>query len=514
METSIEINLEDKICDFVRKYDLYEDYNENIKFQINTNKKVFLNSVINDYENIIKDINELYNELLLINFEEKFNDYIKIVKEFTLKDKNFYKILYEKSEYIFINGDLKDIKQYIKLNPELSTKKIILSGIYKLENKKTEKVKDMFYNEDNIYIKLEGNEELITIKELDATLNKIDEMVLQVKRYDFSPIEQLFYVYDKVRDKVYIKESDNEDNSVSRDLTKVLLGDKIVCKGYANIFNAILRKLGFKSDIYCIIKKELVDGKRVGHARNIVLLNDKKYNINGIYFFDTTWDCKRNTYDNSFLYSYKYFAKTKNDMENFKRGKYIDYTLPFYDENLITNFIDVVNNEGLGNVSDNIIETINYLSKFIEGKKLITPLMKIENDINFPNDMRVKFNLSETIDKLMYYDELFNKPIVADILLKVLYNVRKNEYYEDEIKYPFDLNSLYCTVINSNWIFKSNTSSLLMAIFGCEVSKNLKDDTIINTNKFIKNNELDKKIETIKLSKTLRKVLEQKEINK
>ena len=513
METSIEINLEDKVCDFEKKYDLYEDYNGNIKFQITTNKRETLNSVINDYENIIKNISELYNELITINFDDRFNDYIKIVKDFLNKDKKFYKDLYEKSEYIFISGALKDIKQYIKLNPELKTKKIILSGIYKLENSKVEKVRDMFYNEDNIYIKLEGNEELITIKELDATLKKIDEMVLQVKKYDFSPLEQLFYVYDKVRDKIYVKENDNEDNSISRDLTKVLLGDKIVCKGYANIFNAILKKLGFKTDLYCIIKKELVNGKRVGHARNIVLLNDKKYAINGVYF-DTTWDCKRNVGDNSFLYSYKYFAKTKNDMEYFDQGKYIDYTLPFYDENMVLNFIETIENEGLEKVSDNIIETINYLSKFIDGKTLITPLMKIENDIKFTNDMRTKFDSNKTIDKLISYDDLFNKPIVADILLKALYNVRKNEYYEDEIKYPFDLNSLYSTVINSNWIFKSNASSLLMAIFGCEVSKNLKDDTIINVNKFINNNEIDRKIETIKLSKTLRKVLDKKEIKK
>ena len=48
--------------------------------------------------------------------------------------------------------------------------------------------------------------------------------------------------------------------------------------------------------------------------RTIALINDLKYNINGFYIFDPTWDCKRDE-NNSHLSGYKFFGKNYKQWE-------------------------------------------------------------------------------------------------------------------------------------------------------------------------------------------------------
>ena len=56
------------------------------------------------------------------------------------------------------------------------------------------------------------------------------------------------YVYDLIRERVYTAENPEEEYFVSRDITSVLLGDKIVCVGFSNLFAAIIENLEFNSN--------------------------------------------------------------------------------------------------------------------------------------------------------------------------------------------------------------------------------------------------------------------------
>ena len=42
----------------------------------------------------------------------------------------------------------------------------------------------------------------------------------------------------------------------------------------------------------------------------MIYLNDKKYNVEGVYFLDATWDSKKSEEDKLYPYRYKYFLKT------------------------------------------------------------------------------------------------------------------------------------------------------------------------------------------------------------
>ena len=89
----------------------------------------------------------------------------------------------------------------------------------------------MFENYENIYIRLQENTKSISVKELKLTFDKVNSIVDEVKSYNFSPLEQIIYIYDLIRDRKYKKEKSDEGYDKSRDLSKVLFGEEIVCLG-------------------------------------------------------------------------------------------------------------------------------------------------------------------------------------------------------------------------------------------------------------------------------------------
>lgn len=165
-------------------------------------------------------------------------------------------------------------------------KKIVFNDFLELDPTLVNEISSAFGNEtSNIYFNLIGNSELITFDEYKATIDKISTMINEIEKYNFSPMEKIMYVYDIVRNKIYIEVDENEDKMLSRNLSSSLLGDKIVCVGYAKIFRTLLQKLG----ITC---KELYlhhPDRKGGHARNVIYVKDEKYDIDGVYYFDPTW---------------------------------------------------------------------------------------------------------------------------------------------------------------------------------------------------------------------------------
>ena len=120
----------------------------------------------------------------------------------------------------------------MRRNPVLVTKKIIFEDIFDLSPKLLNEVVEAFGNKtDNIYFQISGNDKIISFKEYKNTIEVINGIVEKIERCNFSPLEKIMYVYDLVRDKVYVEASENEDKMISRNLSSALLGNKIVCVG-------------------------------------------------------------------------------------------------------------------------------------------------------------------------------------------------------------------------------------------------------------------------------------------
>ena len=99
--------------------------------------------------------------------------------------------------------------------------------------------------------------------------------------------------------------------------------------------------------------------------------------------------------------------------------------------------------------------------------------------------------------------------IVVEILIRVLFNVRKQEYYNNPEKYTFALIDFCKTVACSHWDYEGTPVEKLMM----QLAETLEDKMKVNFHQSIRvanENNIPEQIEQVKLTRTLRSIYEQK----
>jgi len=115
-------------------------------------------------------------------------------------------------------------------------------------------------------------------------------------------------------------------------------------------------------------------------------------------------------------------------------------------------------------------------------------------------------NKDEIIAKLNDLIKYFDKQLSADTFLEILYNVRKVQFYSNPDKYLFDLNEFRKIALLSGWKFMGNDIENLVMIFGSK-----EDKMKLKSHQFAKCSDelqLDRRVEQVKLVKTLKKIYE------
>ena len=126
-----------------------------------------------------------------------------------------------------------------------------------------------------------------TVEEFLAMRETLDFFNDLVQANNLSPTEILMYAYDIM--KTFRYKENKEDKDKSRYLHNIVMTDYIVCVGYAKFMEQILKENNIKA-IAVGVTCDLGNGEYGGHERNLVYLDDDKYDIHGIYAIDTTWD--------------------------------------------------------------------------------------------------------------------------------------------------------------------------------------------------------------------------------
>ena len=150
----------------------------------------------------------------------------------------------------------------------------------------------------NIVINYELND--YSIEEYKNEESILDDMIKDIKDSDLSTFEKFISIYNIVKKyKPYKEVEDDEDRKLSRYLKYILYNDYIVCVGFQKLFTALLDKVGIQSTSYIVdVDTSYDDGftledkpiDNVGHSRLLVYIKDEKYNIDGFYISDPTWD--------------------------------------------------------------------------------------------------------------------------------------------------------------------------------------------------------------------------------
>ncbi len=473
------------------KMDLSLGYIEDFLLEINTEVDESFLDLISDKDNQ----EEMFMSFdILYDVAPERKDEINAIKKY-VKDNIIDSKVFLDCENVTISGTPEEVATYIKRNPILLTKTITYGELLELDMETFIELKKHFKDIPNIDLHVNGNMAPITIDEYEKTVNAIHEIVDKVKRYNYSPFEALMYAYDLIRDRFYVKEDEEEEYYVSRDLSSSLLGDKIVCLGFANIFNTVCNLLGINSIVFCLKRDE-----RNGHARNLVYLVDEKYDIDGLYFFDPTFDCKSDD-KNNFLLSYRFFAKTYREMNDLCGYVYEDDTYKYFSSSRILDLYDQFDFEC----------AMPYeFSAFCAKTKINTMLRLLNKPTLGENERGFKYSSSELIEQVESVRDMADEFITADKFIQALYIVRKNQYYENPEKYLFDLNALVCILYNSKVCSIDSPEEKLLAVLGVQpvisVSK-----AVQKVQKYVDENNLESDIERVKVTRVLKSVLEKKQ---
>lgn len=416
--------------------------------------------------------------------------YRKIIKNLI----NEYDHLLNNCKFIRLNFSREDDNLFfLKNNKCLDNKKIVIGKKLNFDDFERLKQIEAKYNNQNLYFILNGNDDYVDINDCYKTMNIMEEIINKIKSMNLSPIEKIMYVYDLVKSRIYKEEDESQSKTASRDITKILLGENIVCVGYSRLFQLILTNVGINCHNVILKTKNEHDK---GHERNIIYVKDDKYKIDGVYYFDSTWDSKKDIDDIYYIDNYNCFAKTINEMRNIENNEFIYEDSPFISDNYEKDISNYLSKQSIIEKS-NLYRQIGYMSKILNDYKNINILYFMKNNWN---EKEIK-EISKTVEKL---GNKFTKPISAETMIKIFCNVRKIEYYQNPLNFSFDPENICSALVYSNWKFEKHH-------YNKKQERYIEDnDTITNLINFIKENQILKQIGEVKLTKTLSKILDNK----
>ena len=352
-------------------------------------------------------------------YQRDFPDRVEILQE-----------AYSNNIDIFDNCSIVDIKaateEELDSVMNLPAEKLVISdGEHPLTLEEVERLEAKYAGRKNIYVYTEENEAPVSLEDYRITVEEITSIANKIKSYGLSPLEAAIYAYDYARDRLYQKAKSN-DYTDSRDLTKVLLSDEVVCVGYARIVNAILHKCGINSSLYKLNSAE------EAHALNVVRITDEKYGIDEVFYIDATRGRKYNDTNNHF-YSYKSFAMTRHDALGL--GYYEDETFGPIDIDEYKRVVEALKTSKTHNsYIPTVCTNISNIIDFLDGKSVYdTPSPYLRKPVGTIEDAETKLNL-------MY--ELLCKQINPTTLITAIERVRRIEYYENPDKFPYSAKTI------------------------------------------------------------------------
>lgn len=298
---------------------------------------------------------------------------------------------------------IEKVKLLLEGLPNIDDAKIEKYIMKDIDNHEKEKINNMsFINIDtwNVAYSKEKNRYSITSLAKYRMVNEwIDRVIEEVNNPSFSLMDKVCSLYDKVK----LLEYDSR--------AKYGRIPEIICDGKANSYgyNLLFKELLYICDIPAKIEKFKIDDE--DNFITMVVINDDKYEIDGVYFFDPSSDTiSHDQYKNNLAkrINYNFFAMTMDKLKSLKYDvKYFGIlkALSSVDEiefrYYLDNYRERNNDEEIENVEkvfgidiENFyLKTIN--SNKVSGDKICTILA--ERVDNFPQNIVDKKFMIKTI---------------------------------------------------------------------------------------------------------------------
>ena len=246
-------------------------------------------------------------------YKQRLKRYKKLKFVMLFSKKDFLDLEFDEIKRILSNV----FKENIKPNQIV----ISIEGKSNFTKREWEKVEEFysFFNSKNIEFGFEDLNRTFTPFEILNARKQINDMAKKFQNKNLSPFEKLVGVYSLVTQRQYIAENSEEHWSQSRSIYGVLNSDRMVCVGYSSLIKEIMKKLEknniivFSNNVGCSKDNKTLCAL---HRNLIVYCKDEKYNIEGYYYLDPTWD---RSIDKDFP-SFNFFMVPLNEIENIEKN--------------------------------------------------------------------------------------------------------------------------------------------------------------------------------------------------
>lgn len=354
-----------------------------------------------------------------------------IHKSLTEKELTQLKILFTlyPQEKTYINAKYK--KQLDTIINLINSNKIIIRRFVPYTKQEYIALSEKY---DNVYFSV-ASSYVTTIENLILREDIMDSIIEEVNRFELSPLEKYMYLYNIVKMYKEYKEVEEDNNPyLSRYSEYTLFNDYMVCVGFAELLEELVDRLKNKNVVCSTYSCSIVDDndKESGHCRCLIKIKDEKYDIDGIYIADPTWD------------SIKYFKREKN-----KKGiTRINYKVPTANIDLYNHIIltkeevmDELVSYGSKDASDALFHNNDSITSLNDWSTISFDIDKINK----------KFHTNILINKIndkRSTDIIKSNPVSGSTLITAITNLysiiyRDSSNVEDLVRTTVQHNILY-----------------------------------------------------------------------
>lgn len=411
-----------KICiDSQLQYDDQEKYYQGAISSIDSDSYLVIKSLSCIYP-------EVKREFIKINSDQNNQEKILLnLKNILTSKKSKNKMIVEISAA--------SLAEYFLIN-ECFTAGCIIDVTNVADKEIVEILEKVSFNDNIRFIDKYNRYSRLTAQELKESYNSIQTIVNMVKRYKFTPLEQLFFIYDLIREKTFCS-NDNLEEGESRDINRVLTGNHIVCEGYYNLVAAVCTALNIENEP--ILWKNIND-RKIFHISNLIYLNDHYYNIHGIYEMDITLSFKKGISDNKYLNNYTWALIPFEFARQYKKKMNIELV------NLVTRRNSVGNmHQNKRRFDEMIALGIPDSIRCMFSKSLLEGCINISKKVGAIDleDLcytAQKEEINEYDIESIYQQFIkLNKDFIDDqVLIQSIYKVRRIEHLMNPLKYPLN----------------------------------------------------------------------------
>lgn len=152
--------------------------------------------------------------------------------------------------------------------------------------------------------------------------NYINKIIEPIKKCSLSPLEEVLFTYDIIKDFYIINHKYMKEKKVSRLIHRIFKANDLNCQAYSALYAQILTELKIQASDYSLYSPlvEEIFLTKENHSRIMIHLVDKKYEIDGLFSTDVIWDAIKKMKKN---YHYEFFlTKVQSLKKQFVTDKF------------------------------------------------------------------------------------------------------------------------------------------------------------------------------------------------